>query len=217
MIRRATQLLVPVATLVALALLLPALAQASPQQVVRDCAEDGVVDGDYSNEEKRKALRQIPADLDEYSDCRAIIRGSISSPGGGPTGGRVPIDSDGDGSFDSSAPPVTGSFDSGSTAPPVDDGGGAPAPSRSDDGVQEQVTRVTADPVIAGLFDRASTTNGLPLPVLLALIALALLAVAGSLASLRQRRPAFFTTLGQRRPKFLDGALRRVPRFRRRG
>lgn len=216
---RATHLPAPLATLVAVALLLaPAIAQASPKQVVRDCAEDGVVDGDYSNADKRRALRQIPADLDEYSDCRAVIRGSIGSPGGGGAG-RIPVDSDGDGVFDSSRPGSSAAAGSAgaASASAGDDGasGGSGAggakPALGDgkadrEAVAQQPRSVTADPVIAGLFDAASTSNGLPLPVLLALIALALLAVAGSVNALRQRRPAF-----------VDGALRRVPRLRRRG
>jgi hypothetical protein len=214
---RATHLPALVTTLLALALALmsllaPAPAHASPKQVVRDCAEDGVVDGDYSNADKRRALRQIPADLDEYSDCRAVIRGSIGSPGGGGRG-RIPVDSDGDGVFDSSRPGRSGPIGAAAGAS-GSDGGGAGGPSKpsrkrgetAGKVAPEQPRSITADPVIAGLFDTASTSNGLPLPVLLALIALALLAVAGSVNALRQRRPAF-----------VDGALRRVPRLRRRG
>ncbi|HEX6738277.1 MAG TPA: hypothetical protein VF310_08405, partial [Vicinamibacteria bacterium] len=40
-----------------------------------------------------------------------------------------------------------------------------------------------------GLFNLASASNGLPLPLLLGLIAAALLAIAGGLAVLKQRAP----------------------------
>ena len=42
-----------------------------------------------------------------------------------------------------------------------------------------------------GLFNLASANNGLPLPLLLGLIAAALLAVMGGLAVLQRRAPAF--------------------------
>jgi hypothetical protein len=44
--------------------------------VIRDCSEDGVLDGKYSHSEIEKALEQLPSDLDEYTDCRSVIRGA---------------------------------------------------------------------------------------------------------------------------------------------
>ena len=38
------------------------------------CGRDGKVNGTYSQEDYRKALANIPADADQYSDCRAILR-----------------------------------------------------------------------------------------------------------------------------------------------
>ena len=63
---------------VALALLASALVAApafgSAKDVIRDCTEDGVLNGHYSHGELAKALDQLPSDLDEYTDCRAVIR-----------------------------------------------------------------------------------------------------------------------------------------------
>lgn len=69
----------PAALLVAaaacLALSLPATAGANYQDLLLDaCGRDGKVNGTYSQEDYRKALANIPADADQYSDCRAIIR-----------------------------------------------------------------------------------------------------------------------------------------------
>jgi hypothetical protein len=58
----------------ALALLVPSLAQASAIQVIRDCSEDGTLDHKYSQRELSAALDQLPSDLDEYTDCRSVIR-----------------------------------------------------------------------------------------------------------------------------------------------
>jgi hypothetical protein len=83
----------------ALALLLaclamPALAQASKaaEQIQKDCT-DGTLSGHYSQKDLADALATLPADVDEYSDCRDQIRraqlggGSSSSGGGSGSGG----------------------------------------------------------------------------------------------------------------------------------
>jgi hypothetical protein len=79
------------------ALALPALAHASGSAVVKDCA-DGSIDKTYSPKDYADALANLPADLDEYTDCRDQIkraqlgshgsnRGGGTSGGGGATGG----------------------------------------------------------------------------------------------------------------------------------
>jgi hypothetical protein len=211
MIRRATHSLAPVAIFVALALLLPALAQASAAEVIRDCAEDGVVDGEYSNTELREAGRRLPADLDEYSDCRAAIRSKIrNGPSAGAAGGPGLSGGDGGGGAAGSSSGL-GDDLSGSGSGAAGDGSGSAAESAR----QREMARADTESLLgdrnidlaaAGAFDDEGTANGLPLPVLLAIIALVLLAMAGALYTLRKRRPAL-----------VEGALRRVPRFRRRG
>jgi len=65
------------ATVALLLLLAGALAQAafgSAQSVIQDCSEDGVLNGHYSHSDLTKALDQLPSDLDEYTDCRDVIR-----------------------------------------------------------------------------------------------------------------------------------------------
>ena len=64
------------AALIALVLAgaLAAPAGASPAGVIRDCSEDGVLNGKYSQSELDGSLEQLPSDLDEYTDCRAVIR-----------------------------------------------------------------------------------------------------------------------------------------------
>jgi hypothetical protein len=62
-----------VAVLAAFAVAVPA-ALGSPMSVIRDCSEDGALNGKYSPSELDGALDQLPSDLDEYTDCRAVIR-----------------------------------------------------------------------------------------------------------------------------------------------
>jgi hypothetical protein len=62
-------------TLLALALAVSATpAFASAGDVIRDCSEDGVLNRHYSQSELTGALDKLPSDLDEYTDCRSVIR-----------------------------------------------------------------------------------------------------------------------------------------------
>jgi hypothetical protein len=74
-----------------LALAAPSLAHASTQALFKDCA-DGSLDSRYSQKDYAEAIANLPADLDEYSDCRSQIQraqlgGHKSSNSGGGTGG----------------------------------------------------------------------------------------------------------------------------------
>ena len=80
----------------ALALLAPpAAAQSTRIKILRECAEDGRLTGDYTAQQIRDARSNIPDDLDEYTDCRDVLTrallsraGGGSDPGGG--GGGAP-------------------------------------------------------------------------------------------------------------------------------
>jgi hypothetical protein len=160
---------------VALAVMLwPALAHASAFDVVLDCTQDGDLDRKYSNGELRRAARELPADQDEYSDCREVITSAITSGsdrGGGRDDGRRR------GSV-TEAEQLARRADQGRLAqigdqsrPAVKVGGDTVAPGSN------------------GLFDLPTAAQALPLPLLLALLALGGLASAGALFALRQRLP----------------------------
>src|SRR3954468_20584628 len=78
----------------------PAANAASTTQILRDCADDGVLQGDYKPAELRKARQNIPTDTDEYTDCRDVlapaaaagVAGSGSSSAGGGGGGSSSLD-----------------------------------------------------------------------------------------------------------------------------
>jgi hypothetical protein len=99
------------------ALLLPTAARAaSPGTIIRDCADDSTLQGHYSVADLRKALGQVPKDVNEYSDCSDVISraianqttrnndnsGSSGTSGGGASGGGK--GSGGGGSQGTSAP-----------------------------------------------------------------------------------------------------------------
>src|SRR3954465_14546757 len=78
------------AGLVILLAIAPAAEAASTTQILRDCADDGVLQGHYSPTELRKARQHIPADADEYTDCRDVLSramaGAIARSGSGSGG-----------------------------------------------------------------------------------------------------------------------------------
>src|SRR3954452_6419110 len=78
------RLLVP---LIALSLLPAATAFASGAKVIRDCTDDGVLQGHYTQRQLRDALASIPSDVDEYTNCRDVIRRAAFGGAGGGSGG----------------------------------------------------------------------------------------------------------------------------------
>jgi hypothetical protein len=70
----------------------PVANAASTTQILRDCADDGVLQGHYTSSELRKARQNIPTDTDEYTDCRDVLARAAAaaiadSGGGGGSGG----------------------------------------------------------------------------------------------------------------------------------
>jgi hypothetical protein len=94
-----------VAVLAALTVAAPP-AISSPISVIRDCSEDGVLNGKYSPSELDGALDQLPSDLDEYTDCRAVIRrAQLGSAGGKHGAAKRPAVAD---RVDAASPPTAG-------------------------------------------------------------------------------------------------------------
>src|SRR4051794_41735021 len=61
--------------LLAALLLTPAASAAggSRVEILRDCQDDGGLQGDYTASQMLDARSNIPAELDEYSDCRDVL------------------------------------------------------------------------------------------------------------------------------------------------
>src|SRR3954471_14908290 len=87
-----------VAAAVALCLLAGAApALASGNAVIKDCVRNGRLTKQYSQQEYRDALARMPTDVDEYTNCRDLIRhaqlslpGSSAPPPAGGAPGTVP-------------------------------------------------------------------------------------------------------------------------------
>jgi hypothetical protein len=163
--------------LVALAALVaPATAAASAKQVLRDCITDGKLDRHYSNAELRKAKDNLPADSDEYSDCSDIIAGAIK--GGSDRGSGA------------GSPGVGGTDPAGEAAARTTDAKDLSVIADSDKAPKVDVGGTSLAPDSSGFFNLAGAANDVPLPLLLALILLSLVAMASGLAAVRERVPA---------------------------
>lgn len=191
---RPLQILLVLVALLALAL--PASAGASGRDVIRDCADDGVIDGDYSDEELREAEDDLPSDIDEYTDCREAIRAEMGS-------GEA-----GNGRRGTGGAPGTGGGTPGGGNPALQTADGAVAGSPSDlDALGDIAGRsergeapslsVDGRPVVPGetsggqLLGAIGGRNDVPAPLaaVLAMLALLVLGAAGVL-TLRRRRAA---------------------------
>jgi hypothetical protein len=160
--------------------LLPGAAQAANPLV--DCARDNDLDHKYSNSELKEALDNLPTDSDEYSNCREVLSGAIHS--GSDKGGGRPSSTGPDGGPLSTEEQGSRAKDTKDLSTIAGDTGGDPVPP------SVQVGGETVKPGSDGAFDLASASNDLPTPLLVALIAISLLAIAGVLVALRPRIPA---------------------------
>jgi hypothetical protein len=175
-------LLAAVAVLVA-----PAGALASPKQVIKDCGNDGTLNRKYSNSDLRKARDNLPTDLAEYSDCRDVISAAIT--GGSDKGGGRGSPGQGVGGAGAADPGEQGAraTDAAELQALTSE---AAEGSKDAEPPRVEVGDEPVEPGSNGLFDLASASNELPVPLMIALICVGLLALAGGAVALRERVPA---------------------------
>jgi hypothetical protein len=166
--------LLAIGALVVLAL--PAPAYASADQVIRDCARDGRLDHHYSNAELRRARNNLPADLDEYSDCRDVIANAIK--GGSDLGGGA------------GSPGVGATDPAGEAAAKAEDQADLAAIANSDEAPKLDVGGQSVEPDSSGFFKLGGAANQVPLPLLIALLLLCTMAIISGVGSVRERVPA---------------------------
>jgi hypothetical protein len=155
---------------------LPAPAFASADQVVRDCVYDGKLDHHYSNAELRRARDHMPSDADEYSDCRdviaAAIKGGSDRSGGKASPGIAATNPAGEAAAEAADQSDLASIAGSHKAPKLDVGGQHLKPDSS------------------GFFNLGGAANQVPLPLLIALLLLCMMALATGFGSIRERVPA---------------------------
>jgi hypothetical protein len=163
--------------MVVLVLGAPAAAQAGWEDVLRDCARDGKLDKKYTQKQLRDAERNLPSDIDEYTDCRSAIRAAMGGGNGkgGPASGIVTA--------------------SGAIA-------GSPADIAAFQGLAHRAFKGKRNPVLVGgkellpgnagltgVFGGLAGANGMPTSLMLAIAALLILAAITAYLAVREKVP----------------------------
>jgi hypothetical protein len=187
---RRNRLAYTLATMLVALIALPTFAYAARgSAVVRDCQDDGHIDGHYSQQDYADAENNLPSDVDQYSDCRDAIKQARAAAGGGSGGGGA--GGGGTNGTGGSPKPHAGN-------PALETKSGAYAPSQSDKAAYDRARAEAATEASlpgglaipsAGDFKPAGATNSIPLPVLLALVAVGLLVAATTALVARRRLP----------------------------
>lgn len=73
--------------LVALLAMAAPAGAASYHDAIRDCFDDGQLEGHYSRHQLQQALQHLPATDAEYSDCADVLRRAMTASGGRHGGG----------------------------------------------------------------------------------------------------------------------------------
>jgi len=153
----------------------PTASAGVPEQILRECQE-GRITGSYTPKQLRDARRNIPTDIDEYSDCRDVLSRAALAGGGSAGGGG-------------SAPAAPGGLSLAGTTgnllkPEADAERKALDDAKADSGTLS-IDGERVIPAAAGLSQ--SARHDLPTTLLIALILLALCGTAAAVPPVRRR------------------------------
>lgn len=166
----------------------PSALAADYHDAIRDCNDDGVLQGHYSRSTLRQARNHLPASLREYSDCADVLARAIAAAGkNGGTGGGDPAPALGD-------PNLTTGSGAIASNPEQLNALKEKAKHSTDDRAPAGVAVGGGAPVTpgtAGLSTKSVQTspNELPGPLLIALVALATMALLATFFVMRNRWP----------------------------
>jgi hypothetical protein len=182
-------------TLSALFLLLaaPVASAGTREKILRECQE-GRITGNYTPAQLRDARKNIPTDIDEYSDCRDVLgRASLSGRSGGSGGGG--------GGDDTPGASTSSANNSATSGGDGKIGITEPADKREAKALQNALERppttaVDGDRIVPGAsgFAADAARHGLPTTLLIVLILLGACALAAAAPAVRRR------VLGRRQP-----------------
>ncbi len=150
----------------------PAAMAGTRADIVADCFDDGKLDGNYSASQIRDARNNLPADVDQYSDCRDVLARALGGSGsrdiGGSGAGALGGGGGGGGGGGEPAEPLTPSGPDEERALEAAAGQGGDKPVQVGDG--------TVVPGAAG-FSAGAARNEIPASLLVALILLGIAAI----------------------------------------
>ena len=169
--------------LLGLVVWVPAANAAGTTQILRDCADDGVLQGNYSPSELRKARKNIPTDTDEYTDCRDVLSRAAAGAVAGSGAGSGFSGSGGTGAGGGGSSSANRPLESPNT-PEAQDAIGKAAARGAPDPI-----RLGGRPVVPGNAGLASDAvrNGLPAPLIFLLALLGAAALATLTPFVRRR------------------------------
>jgi len=155
----------------------PAAMAGTRDDIIGDCAEDGKLDGSYTPSEIRDARNNLPADADQYTDCRDVLTRALGGTGDKQVGGGSGGGALGGGGSDGPAAPLTpaGPDEQAALEKAATAGGDAPV----------QVGGGTIVPGAAG-FASDAARNPIPASLLAVLILLGLAALAAAVPYVRR-------------------------------
>jgi len=168
-------LLVMVLTLLVAA---PAAQAGTRADIVADCFDDGKLDGNYTASQIRDARNNLPADVDQYSDCRDVLARALGGSGSRELGGGAGGALGGGGGGGGSSGPLTPSGPGEQRALEAAAKAGGSRPVQVGDG--------TIVPGASG-FAAGATHSDLPPTLLVALILLGVAALAPIAPYVRKR------------------------------
>ena len=155
-------LLVMVLTLLVAA---PAAMAGTRADIIADCFDDGKLDGNYTASQIRDARNNLPADVDQYSDCRDVLARAL----GGSGSHNVSGGNDGGGGGPSEPLAASGPDEQRALEAAAIDGGAKPV----------QVGDGTVVPGASG-FAAGAARSAIPTSLLVALILLGVAALAAA-------------------------------------
>jgi hypothetical protein len=196
--------------LLAALLAAPAARAADPTTIIRDCEDDGRLQGSYSPGDLRNARQNLPTDIDEYSDCRdvlaraaaaAVTAGGARGAGGdgGTSAGGSGAGGSGTGGGDSGASDGSGATGGlGGAGGAVGSSGGLVTPTTPQDAQvladaaasgPPDAIQVRGRPVVPGTsgFAAGAARNALPTSLVLVLALLAAAALLTVALPVRRR------------------------------
>jgi hypothetical protein len=174
-------LLVMVLTLLVAA---PAAMAGTRANIVADCFDNGKLDGNYTASQIRDARNNLPADVDQYSDCRDVLARALGGSGSSTVGGGGGSDLGGGGGPGGEPLKPSGPAEQRALEAAAAQGGDKPV----------QVGEGTVVPGASG-FAAGAARNDVP-PTLVA--ALILLGIAVLVAALPYTRKTLFPNVRQR-------------------
>ena len=167
----------------------PAAQAGTRADIVADCFDDGKLDGDYTASQIRDARNNLPADVDQYSDCRDVLARALGGSGSSNVAGAGSGGGDGGGAAAPLA--ASGPDEQRALEAAAAEGGATPV----------QVGDATVVPGASG-FAAGAARSAIPTSLLVALILLGVAALAAAapyprrtvvpyvLRRVRARRPA---------------------------